>query len=120
MRIKRIEARCEGDKRQKVPFVIEWDCPKCGAAHINDLSGQHHLSHHRLLMLTFVAVQVSLLGLPPNRVLRAEVSITIGPCKDVLEDKGPVCAACDYPINEGYPAVEGPDDERCPVCGAPC
>ena len=35
-KIKRLDVNVEGDKRTRVPFAIEWKCPKCGKEHVRD------------------------------------------------------------------------------------
>jgi predicted RNA-binding Zn-ribbon protein involved in translation (DUF1610 family) len=45
VKVSRVSRVCEGDKRQRVPFVIEWKCPKCGAEHMDDYSGSEYLSY---------------------------------------------------------------------------
>jgi rubrerythrin len=114
MKLRRTDKRCEGEKRQRVPYIIEWTCPKCGENHVRDFAGDHYLSN-------------PIWGEPSTEHLycdecdhefpftvRADVVLTIVAPKPTE----PVCAACDYPINEGYPADDG-STSRCPVCGAP-
>jgi len=43
--IERIDAECEGDKRQRVPILLKWKCLKCGAPHEHDYSGRYYLSN---------------------------------------------------------------------------
>lgn len=52
--------------------------------------------------------------------LQAAAEFIIHTCRRLTFNKSsePVCAACNYPINKGYPADDG-KDKRCPVCGAP-
>jgi len=35
----------EGDKRQHVPVLVEWTCPKCKARCQRDYSDQHYFSY---------------------------------------------------------------------------
>lgn len=45
VKVERLDTACEGDKRQKVPFLLKWTCIKCGASHEHDYSGRYHLSY---------------------------------------------------------------------------
>lgn len=37
--------KVRGDKRQHVPVLVEWTCPKCKARCHRDYSGQHYFSY---------------------------------------------------------------------------
>jgi hypothetical protein len=44
MNIKRTNARLEGKKRQRLPYVIEWECPECRQRKETDLQDTHLLN----------------------------------------------------------------------------
>ena len=41
MDIERVDERLEGKKRQRLPYVLKWDCPECGKQRETDLTEKY-------------------------------------------------------------------------------